>query len=488
MWQDGDSNLDAPSLRLDESTASPVSILTNPISISLAESDLVEESQPINLGREKTSQCSNSLSQKSGLLKRNNLRLGELMGSEDIVDESLTRDSKRIRQGESESDESPASCPSISQFIPSENSSRNCLALAPRRLEKEFHHGQMECETKHQTNEQTTSSAVYEVFFAFRHHSSTLLIDSDILKDTCWMLAAIRENLLLHIQGWWGRLAFPPSKCLTEPAPKPFYCCIFPSYDPIFVPPNVCLLDEAALLAGTNVAESALVCTNVAECALVDTNIAESVCSQPNSVMKKLVSEAFMKAGEQLQTDLLNILRALDIKDHEIMRLESNAAFEALDSLGINNKKFRQEVKEFIVRASLLSKIDQSIANNHSCQKLADRLNCQKLKLKEIKDTEAKVVDTLSVSKRRAANLTEEISHLKDKLRKAEAELFCCKADSTALESRVSQISKDKVKAEQYLRRTCIKLKNAWQLRKHMEAEKQAANTAFEKAKLLIWG
>lgn len=27
------------------------------------------------------------------------------------------------------------------------------------------------------------------------------------------------------ILGWWGRLTFPPSRCLSVPPPKPFFCC-----------------------------------------------------------------------------------------------------------------------------------------------------------------------------------------------------------------------------------------------------------------------
>ncbi|KAK3183920.1 hypothetical protein Dsin_031206 [Dipteronia sinensis] len=44
------------------------------------------------------------------------------------------------------------------------------------------------------------------------------------------------QILGLHVLGWLGRLVFPPPRSLKDHPPKPFFCGIFPGFDPIFVP------------------------------------------------------------------------------------------------------------------------------------------------------------------------------------------------------------------------------------------------------------
>lgn len=210
--------------------------------------------------------------------------------------------------------------------------------------------------------------------------------------------------------------------------------------------------------------------------------------TQESSIMRDVVSKTFVKAAEQLQKDLLTRLRSLNIRDHEIMSREANAIFDALDQLIIDHKIFSEQVKEFIRSASLLDKIDQSIESDGSFRMLADRFNCEKLKLDEINDAYARGIDAFSVSKQRAALLTEEVSHLKDKLFQTEAELFRCDGESTALKARMVEMSKDKENFEQSLQSTFKKLENAEKLHKLREAEQHAAKAAFEKAKISLWG
>ena len=66
---------------------------------------------------------------------------------------------------------------------------------------------------------------------------------------------------------------------------------------------------------------------------------AQLLGTEENNITRKLVSEAFVKGVEQLQSDLFTLLRSLDIQDHKFMVREADATFDALDQLQIEHKK-----------------------------------------------------------------------------------------------------------------------------------------------------
>ena len=113
-----------------------------------------------------------------------------------------------------------------------------------------------------------------------------------------------------------------------------FLAGAFPSFDPIFVPPNVNLLSDDVSVAPV---ASPLGASRQSLLSLSEG--AQLLGTEENSIMRKLVSEAFVKAAEQLQSDLLTLLRSLDIQDHEFMVREADATFDALDQLQIEHKK-----------------------------------------------------------------------------------------------------------------------------------------------------
>ncbi|XP_071915616.1 uncharacterized protein [Coffea arabica] len=426
-------------------------------------------------------QCSRSRRPTSSPLKRDKIILEESKGSDD---DPLRKHCKRLRHGDSKSNGCPSGSSSTCQRTPLASSGsylteKDGQDSSPT-IEMAVH--QKKTDFGRPIFFENTLTASKSFLFS-RHQSSVLPINLEGLQETSWIVTAIRQNLCLEIKGWWGRLAFPPSKSLKEQSAEPFFCCAFPSFDPIFVPPNVNLLSDDVSVAPV---ASPLGASRQSLLSLSEG--AQLLGTEENSIMRKLVSEAFVKAAEQLQSDLLTLLRSLDIQDHEFMVREADATFDALDQLQIEHKKYGEQVKEYIRCASLLAKINQSVISDHSCRMLADRYSHEKLKLDEIDDAYARDVAALSVSEQRAEYFAKEISHLKDKLFQTEAGLSCCMAESTALKARILGISEDKEIIERSFEMTCKQLEDARKMRKQREAEEHAAKAAFQKAKTLIWG
>ncbi|KAL3530161.1 hypothetical protein ACH5RR_009483 [Cinchona calisaya] len=482
-WLDADVNA-ATGFHVDGSVISPRPTVTNCSDVSPAHSDLVEEideSLSRNLGQEigslpvYTSQSPENLVPTSAPLKRDKIMWEKLKGLEDIMDETLGKHCKRLRHGDSKSDGSPFgdSKSDGSRF----GSSSTCQTI-PLRNSSDYL-----AELRDIWRQNFIEASVD--FPSSYHPSSVQPMNSEVVRETSWIVAAIHQNLSFQIQGWWGRLAFPPSKCIIAPAPKPFFCCVFPSFDPISVPPKADLRNGRSSVTTLG---SPLASKSCSQSILTLYERPQLLGSQESSIMRGLVSKEFLKAAEKLQNKLLSILSSLDIQDHEIMAREANDTFDALDQLRMDHKMFSEQVKEFIQSASLLDKINQSLKSDSSCRMLTDRCNDDKLKLDEINDAYARDVDAFSVSKQRAASLTEEVSHLKDKLFQTVAELSCCEAETAAMEVRMSELLKDKVKFEQCFRSRCEKLEDALKLHRQREAEQHAAKAAFEKAKVLLWG
>lgn len=482
MWLDAHSDA-AAGFQVNKSTILPQSTLTNCSDVISANNDLVEENGPTNLEQEiesllRTSQCSRYLRPTSSLLKRDKIILEESKGSDD---EPLRKHCKRLRHGDSKSDGCPSGSSSTWQRTPLA-SSGNYLTKKDGQdssptIETAIHHKKTDFGRQIFFKNTLTAS---KSFLFSRHHSSVLPINLEGLQETSWIVTAIHQNLSFEIKGWWGRLAFPPPKSLKEQSVGPFFCCVFPSFDPIFVPPNVNLLSD-----DVSVAPVASPLGASRQSLLTLSEGAQLLGTQENSIMRKLVSKAFVKAAEQLQSDLFTLLRSLDIQDHEIMVREADATFDALDQLQIEHKKYSEQVKEYIRCASLLAKINQS---DHSSRMLDDHYSYEKLKLDEINDAYARALDALSVSEQRAEYFAKEISHLKDKLFQTEAGLSCCMAESTALKARIVGISEDKEVIGRSFEMTCKQLEDARKLRKQREAEEHAAKAAFQEAKTLIWG
>ncbi|XP_029125315.1 uncharacterized protein LOC114915174 [Cajanus cajan] len=55
--------------------------------------------------------------------------------------------------------------------------------------------------------------------------------------------------------GWLGLLFFYPTQSLKFSTPKPFFCCVFPSYDPIVISKQTSILNESNQLAISSVSQ-----------------------------------------------------------------------------------------------------------------------------------------------------------------------------------------------------------------------------------------
>ncbi|KAK9272808.1 hypothetical protein L1049_003186 [Liquidambar formosana] len=173
------------------------------------------------------------------------------------------------------------------------------------------------------------------------------------------------QILGLPVQGWLGRLAFPPSRCLTVPPPKPFFCCkydfrdpfvqfylltcshvrtmfhifetgVFPSFDFIFVPKDVDVPHSPPSVESDKSGRLSLVNP------LPNAQLSSVVLWEPlglksppkvvqDNILNESTLEAFGQAALIIQSNLLDVLESIDPLDRESMVREANSTFDCIE-------------------------------------------------------------------------------------------------------------------------------------------------------------
>lgn len=299
----------------------------------------------------------------------------------------------------------------------------------------------------------------------------------------------VHEISRLNVLGWLGRLAFPPPRCLTVPPPKPLFCCVFPSYDPIFVPTDV----ECDVECLSNLSQSPsdlLRLTHGQDAQTLDGLLEPSGLTNPpnilggNAVISGSIWAAFRQAALHVQNELLTLLELMDPQDHESMVREANSAFAGLDRLGIDYRPFYERVKKFIGCASTLAQIESTIRNDLASQELMNSYRSKMSHYENISRVHSKAMGAFTSSDDRLHFLQKEAIRVREMLLQIETQLSCCEVETAVLEIHLLQISQDMLETKQNLEGVYKAAGQTIQLQQQREAERSAAKEAMERARV----
>ncbi|XP_022633477.1 uncharacterized protein LOC106753695 isoform X2 [Vigna radiata var. radiata] len=217
--------------------------------------------------------------------------------------------------------------------------------------------------------------------------------------------------------GWLGRLLFfHPAQSLNPPTPKPFFCCIFPSFNPIIVPKQ------------RNVSDGP--CNKLA---------IKNVSQQHAQLSTGLVSPSKLQYGERkskaswhremilfTQQQLLAGLETLAPQEHESMKEAAETTFAILNVLQVDYKKFSDHVLDYISFSSSIAEIDKSMENLLIMEDLNKLFEEEKMRLAQLQDNHVKTKASLEASKRHRQLLCEEVSNLEAMLNEKQNQLKFC--------------------------------------------------------------
>ncbi|KAK4349179.1 hypothetical protein RND71_031934 [Anisodus tanguticus] len=473
LWLDAEEEV-ARSVQANESTSSSRSTLTC-VDVSPASTDLVEECNlrsgvgHMDTSPEEIYHHLNTFPATSGPVKSRTVVLEDLIGEDEVLDESSRKQCKRLRHGELKvGDTSLLSSVGCLQ-LPATKSS-NCLA------EERPHLSILESEREiHPIQTEVRKQILVEVSASFASVSPMRLV-----ATMDWMLNYVHQKINLTLQGWWGRLAFPPPGCLMVPSVEHFtaYAGTEDDASPATQPRNL-LPTEVNICSKLTVDENVQLLDSI-------TKKSDGKSSQgggQSSIMRCSISKVFLQAADRLQKDLLTLFESMDIKDHKTMIQEADATFAALDHLGVDCQDFSERVDAFISSVSSLAKIESSTSSHHCFETFVNHWISEKLKFNELSHAHVEAINDSTLAERRLLNLKDEASVLRARLSQIEAELAHCELENSALQCSLEHISKEKKKSEESLLIASQELENAQELRKQREVEQNAAKAAYEIAK-----
>ncbi|CAK9166182.1 unnamed protein product [Ilex paraguariensis] len=428
--------------------------------------------------------------ENSGSSKRDKAMMVEFKGLEDTSDDLLRTHCKRLRHG------SPKIGGSVFEFDDLSMTKSKAIDLL---TEEEFRASVLSSkeEIRHRQAEyrRQISIAGATPLEASTSYSSSLLTTS--VRQNCLVTAEIHRSLGLHFRGWWGRLAFPPSQCLAIPAPKPFFCCVFPSFDPISDSKSVDLFEieasprqrESPLAAEGNNSSPVLIGQDDQSLSVVPwepSKFEGSLDIVPGRIMEVSVSEAFGKVALILQDKLVTLLESMHYSAHEFMVREAKTTFAALGLLFIDCRPFCKRVEEFISHASSLAEIGSCIRHDHLSRELLDRCNLEKKRLHDISGDHAKAKADLETCRERLQVLRTEASRVRGLLCQLEMELADCEAQNKDFEICFDHISKEMEESERSVVVASKEAEAALKLCQQREVEHDAAKAAFDRARALL--
>ncbi|KAI9177523.1 hypothetical protein LWI28_016298 [Acer negundo] len=307
----------------------------------------------------------------------------------------------------------------------------------------------------------------------------------------------IYQSLGLHVLGWLGRLVFPPPRSLKDHPPKPFFCGIFPSFDPIFVPEdgNVLNAERDKLSSPTPGADRQLwngvlwkpsglkrPFATIQSDILISSVSKSLECTATPIQSLEQAAVQFQKRLEQaalhFQNEFVTILNRIDPSNPDTMTKEANKFFSNLDrvQLPIDYEPFSRRVGEFIESASRLARIEKSICKDCSLEELTELYNDKKVRFDDLSKAHDEAVAAFANSSQRHRSLQEEASRLRDMLLLIESQSSCCEAETSERKIRVDAICKVKLESKKRMEEAKEMLK----LREQREEERCAAKAALE--------
>ncbi|QCD96951.1 endonuclease VIII-like 3 [Vigna unguiculata] len=270
--------------------------------------------------------------------------------------------------------------------------------------------------------------------------------------------------------GWLGRLLFfHPAQSLNLPTPKPFFCCIFPSFNPIIVPKQ------------RNVSDAP--CNKLAIKGLGHTEVSGHVVKSQDGERKSKASrhrEVILFTQQQLLADL----ETLAPHEHESMKEAAETTFAILNVLQVDCKKFSDHVLDYINFASSIAEIDKSKENFLTMEDLNKLFEEEKMGLAQLQDDHVKTKALLEASKRHRQLLCEQVSHLEAMLNEKQNQLKFCELETLKIETRLVDLERNILVTDITLKERAEQTKVAKKQSEERQTKQIAAHEALQKAKL----
>ncbi|XP_061354754.1 uncharacterized protein LOC133299317 [Gastrolobium bilobum] len=291
----------------------------------------------------------------------------------------------------------------------------------------------------------------------FQRH---IFADSDAVADTSFDPCPT---------GWLGRLLFfRPTQSLKFTPPQPFFCCVFPSINPIIVPKQASIPDDPC--ERNQVAISSLV---------QHPQLSTGSERKPISKAQRL-RQMVLFAQKQLLIDL----ETLDPHDLESMRKAAEATFAILDNLEVDYKQFSEHIWDFISLASSVAEMDQSMENSLTLEEHNKCFEEEKVRYACVHEDCVKTETLFQVSDEHIQSLCEEIYQLEAMLHVKQNQLKSCKLENLKIKTNLDNLKRNMLEAETALKVRAEQVEITRKLREERQAKQIAAKSALEKAKL----
>ncbi|XVF71840.1 hypothetical protein PTKIN_Ptkin12aG0071700 [Pterospermum kingtungense] len=284
----------------------------------------------------------------------------------------------------------------------------------------------------------------------------------------------VLQNLVLHVHGWVGRLAFPPPRILADPPLRHFYCCIYPLFDPILVTKYVDTSDSGSsriiphASSDAEVDELQNALGNDAQ--LLGVPLGTSSLKRSVTAVQEDVTNYILKeVGKKLQKDLLTLLESMEPPDHDSMLKAANSTFDALACLSIECGPFAEHVMNFIRSASRVPRMESNVQDNCNLQALTIHKNIERC-LNDISGIHAELFAALTASSN-FQSACNGAYHLSDKLHPIQSQLHSCLTETSKLETFLLDIAKNVGQSKRSMQTAYQELTKALNLR--LEEEEQ---------------
>ncbi|KAG5083060.1 hypothetical protein JHK84_053098 [Glycine max] len=308
----------------------------------------------------------------------------------------------------------------------------------------------------------------------------------------CWRQIMFQRRIFSNVSfgscpmGWLGRLLFfYPTQSLKHPTPLPFYCCVFPSYNPIIVPKKTSIPDcpvECNQLAISRVSQHTQLST-------VKTEVSGDVVSpskSPDGKRKSILSKAQRHREVVLFTQqrLLIDLETLAPHEHESMREAAKNTFELLNVIGVDYKQFSDNVLDYINFVSSIAEIDRSMENSLTMEERIKLFEEEKMRFVQLQDDYVKTKALLEASYRHRQLLCEQVSNLKAMLNEKQKQLKHRELETLKIETHLRDLKRNILETDATLKERAEQTEVARKHSEERQAKQIAAKEALAKAKL----
>ncbi|XVE78398.1 hypothetical protein DITRI_Ditri13aG0141900 [Diplodiscus trichospermus] len=223
----------------------------------------------------------------------------------------------------------------------------------------------------------------------------------------------------LHVHGWVGRLAFPPSQTLADPPSRHFFHCIFPLFDPVLFSGYVDISDSRSSSIIPHAPSNAEVDdvsrnslangTRLSGVPLGTSGLKRSFTAMQDDVINPSLKEV----KKNIQKDFFGILQSMQPEDHDTMVQAANATFNALGS--VECRPFAECRMKSIQCTSSAAQMEPTFQDNCNLQVQTIETNVQKC-LDGISGFNAEAFAASTASSNLLQSVHKMASHFKDML------------------------------------------------------------------------